>query len=160
MAWGLQGLSKPMASAEEALPTFHRRYIVSALFAARGGFLNMRLFLYVPVYALAIAGLCVAVAPANAAGCNQLEGTADGWDKSDALSGSQAAFAGAVNDFKKGKGPLKVTAMKARPRPYWRESVSDDLYVKPDVVTANSYTVCWHGVISPVVCTSGAKVCW
>ena len=46
----------------------------------------MRLFLYVSVYALAIAGLCVAVAPANAAGCNQLVGTADGWDKSDALS--------------------------------------------------------------------------
>jgi len=28
------------------------------------------------------------------------------------------------------------------------------------VVTPKSYTVCWHGVISPVVCTSGAKVCW
>ena len=120
----------------------------------------MRSFLYVPVYALAIAGLCVAVAPVNAAGCSQLVGTADGWDKSDALSGSQAALAQEVNDFKKGKGAVTVTAMKARPRPYWRESVSDDLYVKPDVVTAKSYTVCWHGVISPVVCTSGAKVCW
>ena len=68
MAWGLQGLSKPMASAEEALPIFHKRYIVSALISVRRGFLNMRLFLYVSVYALAIAGLCVAVAPANAAG--------------------------------------------------------------------------------------------
>jgi hypothetical protein len=139
---------------------FHGRYIVLALFSVRRGFLNMKLFLYVPVYALAIAGLCVAVAPANAAGCNQLVGTADGWDKSDALSGSQAALAQEVNDFKKGKGAVTLVAMKARPRPYWRESVSDDLYVKPDVVTANSYTVCWHGVISPVVCTSGAKVCW
>jgi hypothetical protein len=27
-------------------------------------------------------------------------------------------------------------------------------------VTAKSYTVCWKGVVSPVVCTSGAKVCW
>src|SRR5262245_19492989 len=103
----------------------------------------MRLFLYVPAYALAIAGLCVAVAPANAAGCSQLVGTADGWDKSDALSGSQAALAQEVNDFKKGKGPVTVTAMKARPQPYWRESVSDYLYVKPDVVTPSSYTVCW-----------------
>ena len=115
----------------------------------------MRLF-----YALAIAGLCVAVAPANATGCNQLTGTADGWDKADALSGAQAALTQEINDFKKSKGAVTVTASKARPEPYWRESVSDYLYVKPDVVTPSSYTVCWHGVISPVVCTSGAKVCW
>ena len=108
----------------------------------------MRSFLYVPVCALAIAGLCVAVAPANATGCNQPTGTADGWDKADALSEAQAALAREVNDFKKGKGAVTVTAMKARPQPYWRESVSDYLYVKPDVVTAKSYTVCWHGVVS------------
>jgi hypothetical protein len=121
----------------------------------------MRLFLCVPVYASVVAGLCLAAAaPASAGGCSKLVGTADGWDKSDALSGSQAALAGAVNDFKKGKGPLTVTAMRANPQPYWRESVSAELFVKPDVVTPKSYTVCWHGVISPVVCTSGAKVCW
>ena len=91
----------------------------------------MRSFLYVPVYALAIAGLCVAVAPANATGCNQPTGTADGWDKADALSEAQAALAREVNDFKKGKGAVTVTAMKARPQPYWRESASDYLYVKP-----------------------------
>ena len=45
-------------------------------------------------------------------------GTADGWDKSDALSGSQAALAQEVNDFKKGKGVVTVTAMKARPQPH------------------------------------------
>ena len=121
----------------------------------------MRSFLCVPVYALVVAGLCViAVAPAKAGGCNKLIGTADGWDKSDALSGSQLALAQAVNAFKKGKGTVTVTAMKAKPQPYWRESVSADLYVKPDVVTAKSYTVCCHGVVSPVVCTSGAKLCW
>src|SRR5262249_39316638 len=146
-----------MAGPSEAVPMCYRRNIVPALFSMRRGFLIMR---YVPVYALVLAGLCVAVAPANAAGCSQLVGTADGWDKSDALSGAQAALAQEVNDFKKGKGAVTVTAMKARPQPYWRESVSDYLYVKPDVATAKSYTVCWHGVISPVVCTSGAKVCW
>src|SRR6476660_10612482 len=101
----------------------------------------MRSFLCVPVYAFVVAGLCViAVAPANAGGCSKLVGTADGWDKSDALSGSQAALAEAVNDFKKGKGTLTVTAMKAKPQPYWRESVLADLFVKPDVVTPRSYT--------------------
>jgi hypothetical protein len=24
----------------------------------------------------------------------------------------------------------------------------------------SAYTICWTGVVSPVVCTSGAKVCW
>jgi hypothetical protein len=120
----------------------------------------MRSFLCVSAYALVAAGLCLAAAPANAGGCTKLVGTADGWDKSDALSGSQAALAEAVNDLKKGKGSVTVTAMRANPQPYWRDSVSAELYVKPDVVTPKSYTVCWHGVISPVVCTSGAKVCW
>ncbi len=35
--------------------------------------------------------------------------------------------------------------MRASPQPYWRDSVSADLYYKPDIVKANSYTVCWHG---------------
>ena len=121
----------------------------------------MRSFLCVAAYALVSVGLCVvAAAPANAGGCNKLIGTADGWDKRDALSGAQSALAEAVAEFKKGKGAVSVSALKARPQPYWRESVSAELYLKPDVVTAKSYTVCWRGVVSPVVCTSGAKVCW
>lgn len=121
----------------------------------------MRSFLCVSTYALVVAGLCVAAAvPAHAGGCSKLVGTADGWNKADALNGAQAALAEAVANFKKGKGAVTVTAMRAKPQPYWRESVSADLFVKPDVVTARSYTVCWHGVVSPVVCSSGAKVCW
>ena len=120
----------------------------------------MRSLLCVSTCALVVAGLCVAAAPAHAGGCSKLVGTADGWDRADALSGAQAALTGAVADFKKGRGAVTVTAMRAKPQPYWREAVSADLFVKPDVVTAKSYTVCWHGVVSPVVCTSGAKVCW
>lgn len=121
----------------------------------------MKSVLCVSALALAMVGLCVAAAPASAGGCSKFIGTADGWDKSDALSGSQSALAGAISDFKvKNKAALTVTAMRATPQPYWRSSVSADLYVKPDVVTPKSYTVCWHGVVSPVVCTSGAKVCW
>ena len=97
----------------------------------------MRSFLCVAAYALVAVGLCVvAAAPANAGGCNKLIGTADGWDKRDALSGAQSALAEAVAEFKKGKGAVSVSAMKAKPQPYWRESVSAELYLKPDVVTA------------------------
>jgi hypothetical protein len=27
-------------------------------------------------------------------------------------------------------------------------------------VTSRSHTICWSGVVSPSVCTSGAKICW
>jgi hypothetical protein len=121
----------------------------------------MRSFLCVSGYALVAAGLCLAAAaPAHAGGCNKLIGTADGWNKPDALSGAQSALAEAVADFKKGRGAVTITAMRAKPQPYWRDSVSAELFLKPDVVTAKSHTVCWKGVVSPVVCTSGAKVCW
>jgi hypothetical protein len=115
----------------------------------------------VSAVALVAAGLCVAAAAPASAGCSKFAGTADGWDKADALQGSQSALASAIAGVQaKYKSRVSVTPMKAKPQPYWRESVSADLYVKPDVVTSKSYTVCWHGVVSPVVCTSGAKVCW
>ena len=50
--------------------------------------------------------------------------------------------------------------MRAKPQPYWRDSVRSELFVKPDIVTSQIYTVCWKGVVSPFVCTSGSKACW
>jgi hypothetical protein len=108
---------------------------------------------------LTAAGLCMAAVPVEA-GCTKLAGTADGWDKNDALSGAQAALAGAVAELKGKRAVVSVSASKPRPQPYWRSAVTSDLYLKPDVVTAKSHTVCWRGVVSPVVCTSGATVCW
>jgi len=110
--------------------------------------------------ALAVA-LIAAPPPASAGGCSKFVGTADGWDKPDAVNGAQTALSGAISEFKaKNKAAISVSAMRAKPQPYWRDTVSSNLFLKPDVVTAKSYTVCWHGVVSPVVCTSGAKVCW
>lgn len=112
--------------------------------------------------ALIAAGLCtVQSAPANAA-CLGFSGTADGFDKVTAVSRAQAAVAQAIADYKTQKKirTVAVSGMRAKPQPYWRTSVSDNLYHKPDIVTADSYTVCWAGVVSPYVCTSGAKACW
>ena len=99
---------------------------------------------------------------ANAGGCYQFSGTADGFDQETGVSRAQLALADAINEYKKAKklGKVTVTAMRAAPQPYWRGSVWDELYYKPDIVKSNSYTICWHGVVSPYVCTSGAKVCW
>ena len=119
---------------------------------------------YSRVFGLALiaAGLCLAHgAPANA-GCFGFSGTADGFDQETGVSRAQLALADAISEYKKQKrlGAVTVTAMRAKPQPYWRDVVTADLYYKPDIVKSNSYTICWHGVVSPYVCTSGAKVCW
>jgi len=100
-------------------------------------------------------------APANA-GCLGFSGTADGFDKITAVTRAQAAVADAITEYKTQKrlGAVAVSAMRAKPQPYWRDSVSAELFFRPDIVKSNSYTVCWSGVVSPYVCTSGAKACW
>jgi hypothetical protein len=112
--------------------------------------------------ALVTAGLCLAQGATAQAGCVGLSGTADGFDHQTAVDRAQAALAEAITDLKTQKRVSKVSisAMRAKPQPYWRDSVSSNLYQKPDIVTSKSYTICWSGVISPSVCTSGAKVCW
>jgi len=57
-------------------------------------------------------------------------------------------------------GPVTVTAEKPEPHPFWRSSVPAYALLPPDVVSDSAYTICWTGVVSPVVCTSGARVCW
>jgi len=112
--------------------------------------------------ALIAAGLCVVQgAPANAV-CLGFSGTADGIDKATAVTRAQDAVAQAISDYKKLKKirSVSVSAMRATPQPYWRSSVSQELFQKPDIVRSDSYTICWSGVVSPYVCTSGAKVCW
>ena len=57
-------------------------------------------------------------------------------------------------------GPVTVTAEKPQPHPFWRNSVPAYALLPPDVVSDTAYTICWTGVVSPVVCTSGTRVCW
>jgi hypothetical protein len=122
----------------------------------------MRSYLRAIGLALVGASLCLAHGTAANAGCFGFSGTADGFDKETGISRAQLALADAIKQFKASKRLRKVTvsAMRAKPQPYWRDSVSADLFYKPDIVKSDSYTVCWHGVVSPYVCTSGAKVCW
>ena len=122
----------------------------------------MRSFVRGFALALTAAGLCLAQGATAQAGCVGLSGTADGFDRQTAVARSQNALASAIADFKAQKriNIVSISAMRAKPQPYWRGEVSPNLYQKPDVVTSRSYTVCWSGVVSPSVCTSGAKVCW
>ena len=122
----------------------------------------MRSFARVFGLAVVAAGLSFAQASTANAVCLGFSGTADGFDQETGVSRAQLALSDAISDYKKQKrlGAITVTAMRAKPQPYWRGSVWDELFYKPDIVKSNSYTVCWHGVVSPYVCTSGAKVCW
>ena len=57
-------------------------------------------------------------------------------------------------------GAVTVSAMRVEPQPYWRGRVSENMMYQPDIVNEKSYTVCWQGVVSTYVCTSGSQVCW
>ena len=109
-----------------------------------------------------IAGLCAAQGAQASAGCIGLSGTADGFDKETAVSRAQLALADYIKQYKTEKhlSSVSVSPMRAQPQPYWRPYVSDNMFYHPDIVDAKSYTVCWQGVVSPYVCTSGAKACW
>jgi maltose-binding protein MalE len=107
-------------------------------------------------------GLLVTHSTTAQAGCVGLSGTADGVNKQTAVARSQKSLEEAIAKYKasNGIGRTSVTPMRAKPQPYWRQSVDSHLYQKPDIITSRGHTICWRGVVSPNVCTTGAKVCW
>ena len=112
--------------------------------------------------ALVAAGLWMAQGTPASAACVVLAGTADGFDKDTAVSRAQLALDDYIKQYKAENhlSAVTVSAMRAEPQPYWRGRVSENMMHRPDIVTPNSYTICWQGVISTYVCTSGAQVCW
>jgi hypothetical protein len=113
---------------------------------------------------LAIVALaCLGMSPAAFSRCMFFSGTADALVKSNAVEGSLQSLREAIDKYKAENGvtgPTSETAQKPRPHPYWRSEISPHLFLPPDTVSDQAYTLCWKGVVSPVVCTSGAKLCW
>jgi soluble lytic murein transglycosylase-like protein len=109
--------------------------------------------------ALVAAGLFVVQGMPASARCVVLAGTADGFDKETAVRRAQLALDDYIKQYKAENhlGAVTVKAMPAEPQPYWRGRVSENMMYRPDIVTP--YTVCWQGVVSTYVCTSGAQVC-
>lgn len=112
--------------------------------------------------AFTAAGFLMAQGATAQAGCVRVSSTADGNTRAYAVNRAQRSLVAEIQKFKAQKGirNVSISPSRAQPQPYWRDSVSPDLYQKPDVVTRQSHTICWSGVISPSVCTSGARVCW
>jgi hypothetical protein len=113
---------------------------------------------------MVVAAGCGLVTPAAAVPrCLYISGTADALRKPKAVEDSLVALKDAITKWKTDNGitgVIKQTAQKPEPHPYWRSTVAPDLFLPPDTVTDTTYTVCWKGVVSPVVCTSAAQVCW
>jgi hypothetical protein len=80
--------------------------------------------------ALIAAGLCLVLGAPAQAGCIGLSGTADGFDKETAVSRAQLALADYVKQYKAEKRlhAVTVSAMRAAPQPYWRSSVSENMF--------------------------------
>lgn len=108
------------------------------------------------------AGLYASQIALASAACVGLAGTADGFNKEAAVSGAQLALDDFIEQYKaeNNLNTITVSAMRADPQPYWRGSVSENMMYRPDIVTEKSYTICWQGVVSPYVCTAGARICW
>lgn len=121
---------------------------------------NVRANLRAIGLAFIAAGSCVA--DEASAACVGLSGTADGFTKKTAVSRAQRSLAEFIEKYKAENhlDAVTVSAMRAEPQPYWRGRVSENMMHHPDIVTAESHTICWQGVISTYVCTSGAQVCW
>jgi len=96
-------------------------------------------------------------------GCLSFTDTIDGVNKDRAVEKSLKSLDEQIEKWKADNGvtsPVTVTAKKPQPHPFWRTSVPAYALLPPDVVSDVAYTICWTGVVSPVVCTSGARVCW
>jgi hypothetical protein len=95
--------------------------------------------------------------------CVSFSDTIDGINKGRAVEKSLKSLEDQINKWKADKGvtgPVTVTAERPKPQPFWRSSVPSHALLPPDVVSDRAYTVCWSGVVSPVVCISGARLCW
>ena len=95
--------------------------------------------------------------------CVSFSDSIDGIDKNHAVEKSLKSLHEQIEKWKADNGvtgPVTVTAEKPQPHPFLRRSVPDFALPPPDVASDTAYTICWSGVVSPVVCTSGARVCW
>ena len=111
---------------------------------------------------LGTVGLAIGPAGAGDKKCLTISGTGDVINKRIAVESSRSAIQTEIEKLQTENHVTEVEAKawKPDPRPYWRSGVAADLFLAPDEVTDRVYTICWKGVVSPAVCTSGTEVCW
>lgn len=101
--------------------------------------------------------------PASA-GCELIKATNSAHSKAAAAKAAYKNAIDSANEVKRrrGWGYVNLRPKKVTPDPFWksvRPVVTDDMLVKPDIVTSQTHTQCWRGVVKPYVCTAGAMAC-
>ena len=111
-----------------------------------------------------IVALAAVPHPGVAASCQVIVGTQDGRNKQRAIEKSRATLEAAIAAAKRRYGWKQVTVTPTRPKafPLWkavRTTVPPEAFLPPDAISDRAHSVCWEGVFSPAVCSSGARVC-
>lgn len=114
---------------------------------------------------LAIAMLAFCGAQAAQAGCQLIKATHSAGSKGRAVETSQALALQSAYALQRARGWSHVT-LSSHPvqgDPFWKavrpHGVPLKARLQPDIVTAQFYTTCFHGVVVPYVCTTGSSVC-
>ncbi|MBM3544492.1 MAG: hypothetical protein FJX44_08325 [Alphaproteobacteria bacterium] len=102
--------------------------------------------------------------PADAVRCEGIVATNSAKSKADAARAAQQNARDTAEQIRRKRGWSYVTlrARKVTPDPFWksvRPVVKPEMLLKPDIVTSQTYTQCWRGVVVPFVCTAGASAC-
>jgi hypothetical protein len=102
--------------------------------------------------------------PAAAVRCELITATNSAKSKADAARAAQQNARDTAEQIRRQRGwsYVSLRAKKVTPDPFWksvRPEVRDSMLLKPDIVTSESYTQCWRGVVVPFVCTAGAAAC-
>ncbi len=100
----------------------------------------------------------------EAASCQVIVGTQDGRNKQRAIEKSRATLEAAIVAAKRRHGWKQVSVTPTRPKafPLWkavRTTVPPEAFLPPDAISDRAHSVCWEGVFSPAVCSSGARLC-
>lgn len=102
--------------------------------------------------------------PAEAVRCELIVATNSAGSKAAAAKAAQQNARDTAQQVRRKHGWSYVTlrARKVTPDPFWksvRPEVRNEMLLKPDIVTGQTYTQCWRGVVVPFVCTAGASAC-
>ena len=114
--------------------------------------------------------ICVAVfaflglQPAHA-GCELVTATHSAPTRVKAVQTSQALALQSAYDVqhRRGWSSVSLSPHPVAGDPFWKavrpNGVPPRARIQPDIVTAQFYTTCFHGVVVPFVCTTGSSVC-
>jgi hypothetical protein len=110
--------------------------------------------------------VCALLATQRAeAGCELVTATHSAPTRVKAVQTSQALALQSAYNVQRSRGwsSVSLSPHQVAGDPFWKavrpNGVPPRARIQPDIVTAQFYTTCFHGVVVPFVCTTGSSVC-